>query len=112
MIRRLFLLAIATLSFSACSLETGKQWYKPGDNYTVAEFQRDETACTKNRVLDEWCARLDRNPAQIERTVGINASEVENSQAYLDAGATHLIVMTGHPFDLDPVRRLLDIARS
>ena len=55
---------------------------------------------------------LDRNPAQIERTVGINANEVENSQAYLDAGATHLIVMTGHPFDLDPVRRLLDIARS
>ena len=55
--------------------------------------------------------RLDRNPAQIERTVGINANEVENSQAYLDAGATHLIVMLGPPYDLDPVRRLLDIAR-
>jgi probable F420-dependent oxidoreductase len=66
----------------------------------------------KSRVLDEWCARLERNPAQIERTVGINAHEVDDWQAYLDAGATHLIVMVGEPFDLTPVRRLLDIARS
>jgi probable F420-dependent oxidoreductase len=66
----------------------------------------------KSRVLDEWCARLERNPTQIERTVGINAHEVDDWQSYLDAGATHLIVMTGAPFDLDPVRRLLDVARS
>jgi probable F420-dependent oxidoreductase len=75
-------------------------------------FGPPERFAEKNRVLNEWCARLDRNPAQIERTVGINANEVENSQAYLDAGATHLIVMTGPPYDLDPVRRLLEIARS
>jgi probable F420-dependent oxidoreductase len=75
-------------------------------------FGPPERFAEKNRVLNEWCARLDRNPAQIERTVGINANEVENSEAYLDAGATHLIVMTGPPFDLDPVRRLLEIARS
>ena len=74
-------------------------------------FGPPERFAEKNRVLNEWCARLDRNPAQIERTVGINANEVENSQAYLDAGATHLIVMLGPPYDLDPVRRLLDIAR-
>jgi probable F420-dependent oxidoreductase len=75
-------------------------------------FGPPENFAAKNRVLDEWCARLDRNPAQIERTVGINASEIDNWQAYLDAGATHLIVMTGPPFDLDPVHRLLDIARA
>ncbi len=66
----------------------------------------------KNRILDEWCAKLDRKPTQVERTVGINASEIGDWQAYLDAGAEHLIVMTGAPFDLDPVRRLLDFARS
>jgi probable F420-dependent oxidoreductase len=66
----------------------------------------------KNAVLNDWCARLDRNPASIERTVGIGAGEVDDWEAYLDAGATHLIVMTGDPFDLDPVRRLLDHARS
>jgi probable F420-dependent oxidoreductase len=75
-------------------------------------FGPPENFAAKNRVLDEWCARLDRNPAQIERTVGINANEVDNWQAYLDAGATHLIVMIGAPFDLDPVRRLVDIART
>jgi probable F420-dependent oxidoreductase len=75
-------------------------------------FGPPEHFAAKSRVLDEWCAKLDRNPAQIERTVGINASEIDNWQAYLDAGASHLIVMTGPPFDLDPVRRLVDIARS
>ncbi|HEY5013887.1 MAG TPA: LLM class F420-dependent oxidoreductase, partial [Acidimicrobiia bacterium] len=75
-------------------------------------FGPPEHFATKSRVLDEWCAKLDRNPAQIERTVGIGATEIDDWQAYLDAGASHLIVMTGPPFDLDPVRRLLDIARS
>ena len=34
-----------------------KQWLKPGQNYTVAEFRRDEVACTKDRKLDEECMR-------------------------------------------------------
>ncbi|MDQ1467721.1 MAG: hypothetical protein QOH10_2136 [Actinomycetota bacterium] len=75
-------------------------------------FGPPENYAAKNRVLDEWCRKLDRNPAQVERTVGINANEIDNWQAYLDAGASHLIVMLGPPFDLDPVRRLLDTARS
>jgi hypothetical protein len=33
-------------------------------------------------------------------------------EGYLEAGAEHLIVMTGPPFDLDPVRKLLEAARS
>ena len=75
-------------------------------------FGPPEHFAAKSKVLDEWCHKLDRNPAQIERTVGINASEIDNWQAYLDAGASHLIVMTGPPFDLDPVRRLFDSSRS
>jgi probable F420-dependent oxidoreductase len=75
-------------------------------------FGPPENFANKNRVLDEWCARRDRKPSQIERTVGINTTEIENWQAYLDAGANHLIVMTGPPFDLGPVERLLDAARS
>ena len=66
----------------------------------------------KNRTLDEWCARVERNPRQIERTVGIQATEIDDWQAYLDAGAEHFIVMIGPPFDLDPVRKLLEIARG
>ncbi|HEV8437919.1 MAG TPA: hypothetical protein VGT40_07480 [Methylomirabilota bacterium] len=55
--RRTLLLAFALLSLGACASEPDKQWYKAGGNYTVAEFQRDEVACTKNRVLDEACLK-------------------------------------------------------
>jgi probable F420-dependent oxidoreductase len=66
----------------------------------------------KNRVLDEWCARVGRNPRQIERTVAIHPREVDDWKAYLDAGADHLIVMSGTPFDLEPVARLLDAVNA
>jgi probable F420-dependent oxidoreductase len=75
-------------------------------------FGPPENYRKKSAVLDEWCARLDRNPRQIERTVGISAGEIESWRDYLDAGAEHLIVMTGPPFDLDPVRRLVEIAQE
>ena len=61
----------------------------------------------KSAVLDDWCTKLGRDPRQIERTVAVNAGEVGDWQAYLDAGAEHLILMTGPPFDLDPLRKLL-----
>lgn len=75
-------------------------------------FGPPENFAAKNKVLDEWCARLDRKPTQVERTVGINTTEVENWSAYLDAGAEHLIVMVGPDFDLAPVERLLRAARD
>jgi probable F420-dependent oxidoreductase len=75
-------------------------------------FGPPESYAHKNQVLDRWCGELGRDPAEIERTVGIDGSEVANAQAYLDAGATHLIVMLGHPYGLDAVARLLELARS
>ena len=61
----------------------------------------------KNVVLDEWCDNVGRDPAEIERTVSIRPNEVGAVDAYIDAGAQHVIVMLGSPYDLDPVRRLL-----
>jgi probable F420-dependent oxidoreductase len=61
----------------------------------------------KNDVLNDWCANVGRDPAEIERTVSIRPSEVGAVDAYLDAGAQHVIVMLDPPYDLDPVRRLL-----
>jgi probable F420-dependent oxidoreductase len=75
-------------------------------------FGPPEQYAHKNQVLDKWCAQLGRDRREIERTVGINGSEVDNWRAYLDAGAEHLIVMCGPPFDLEPVRRLLGVARG
>ena len=36
-----------------------KPWYKPNENYTTADFERDRTACTdkKTKVLDEDCMK-------------------------------------------------------
>jgi probable F420-dependent oxidoreductase len=75
-------------------------------------FGPPESYANKNAVLDHWCTEVGRDPNEIERTVGVGAHEVDNAEAFLDAGATHLIVMTGHPFDLAPVERLLALARA
>jgi len=75
-------------------------------------FGPPDNFARKNEILDEWCMRLDRKPGQIERTVAINTTEVDIWPEYLDAGADHMIVMTGSPFDLEPVERLLRASRE
>lgn len=61
----------------------------------------------KNEVLDDWCANVGRDPDDVERTVSIRPDEIDAIDAYVDAGAQHVILMLGSPYDLDPVRRLL-----
>ena len=75
-------------------------------------FDPPANFAAKNAVLDEWCEKLGRDPAEIERTVAINASEIDQVDEFLEAGATHLIVMTGTPFDLGPVENLLALAQG
>jgi hypothetical protein len=60
-------------------------------------------------VLDWWCAEIGRDPAEIERTVGIGADAIDSVDELLEAGATHLILMKGigGPFALDDLERLL-----
>lgn len=75
-------------------------------------FGPPEQYAAKNAVLDQWCTEVGRDPAAIERTVAINPNEVDSWEAYAEAGAQHLIVMTGDPFDLDAVARLRDAIPS
>ncbi len=74
-------------------------------------FGPPETYAAKNAILDGWCARIGRDPAEIERTILIEHDDLQ-VDAYLEAGAQHLIVELGTTgdslFDLDPVRELLD----
>jgi len=73
-------------------------------------FGPPDSYAHKNGVLDEWCAKVGRDPAQIERTIGMmSPDEVDQVDDYLAAGATHLIHGLGHPFDLTSVQRLLDL---
>jgi len=71
-------------------------------------FGPPESFGRKNAVLDEWCAKLGRGPAEIERTVAISPAEVDRLDEYAAAGAQHVIFMVGHPFDLAPVRAALE----
>jgi probable F420-dependent oxidoreductase len=57
----------------------------------------------KNNVIDQWCRKIGRDPKEIERTVAINPEDLKNANAYADAGADHLIVMSPSPFDLSEV---------
>jgi probable F420-dependent oxidoreductase len=75
-------------------------------------FGPPENFAHKSQVLDEWCAKIGRDPAEIDRTCMVDKDDVDNYQAFLDAGATHLIFGLDTPFDLKPVERLLEIARS
>lgn len=69
-------------------------------------FGPPDNFAAKNKVLDEWCDKVGRDPAEIERTVAIQPTEGDRWDAYAEAGARHLIVMTGDPFDLDTVATL------
>jgi probable F420-dependent oxidoreductase len=62
----------------------------------------------KNRILDEWCERAGRDPADIERSVLIDPEETRQLEEFLEAGAQHLIVGLGPPYDLTPVQHLLE----
>jgi hypothetical protein len=54
----LVLVIVASLIPVGCSSERDRQWYKPGANYTVTEFNRDRDECTpKKGDLDEQCMK-------------------------------------------------------
>jgi probable F420-dependent oxidoreductase len=70
-------------------------------------FGPPETFAHKNAVLNRWCDELGRDPLEIERTVGIGPDDVDQLDEFLAAGATHLIVMVGHPYELGAVEQLI-----
>jgi hypothetical protein len=66
----------------------------------------------KNRILTEWCEKVGRDPAEVERTVMIaNREAIARAGAYVEAGAQHILIGVSHPFDLDPVEELLAAAK-
>lgn len=70
-------------------------------------FGPPESFKHKNEVLDNWCQELGRDPQSIERSVSIRHNELDNLQAYVDAGATHLILGMDEPWDYAAVEQLV-----
>ena len=65
------------------------------------EYQR------KSRILDDWCAKVGRDPAEIERTINIRPDALGRLDDYEAVGVQHAILMVGHPYDLAPLRAAL-----
>ncbi|MFW6075359.1 MAG: LLM class F420-dependent oxidoreductase [Chloroflexota bacterium] len=63
-----------------------------------------------NRVLDDWCAKLGRDPREIERSaLLIRPHQAERADEYLEAGITHLVYSLRAPGnDFSPVESLLE----
>jgi probable F420-dependent oxidoreductase len=71
--------------------------FRPADHYRH-----------KNNVLNEWCEKVGRDPKEIERTCSINSGDVGHEEDFVAAGAEHLILSMGAPFDMEPLQRLVD----
>jgi len=70
-------------------------------------FGPAENVRHKNNVIDEWCAKIGRDPGEIERTVLLYPKDLEHASAFAEAGADHLIVMIASPFDLTEVKNFI-----
>jgi hypothetical protein len=67
-----------------------------------------EELARKNRILDEWCAKVGADPGEIERSAQIFGPQLDKLDEYLAAGITHLICDAGGPdYDLAPLRKLI-----
>lgn len=67
-------------------------------------FGDPEAAGKKSGILDDWCRRVGRDPAEIERSVSVRTFDPEVAEQYIDKGITHLIFGSGGPdYDLGPL---------
>ena len=66
----------------------------------------------KTAILNEWCARIGRNPAEIERTANVGGLSPGGIDEWLEAGAQHLVVRLAHPFDTKDLARFLKVRDS
>ena len=69
-------------------------------------FGDPDTYRHKIEVLNGWCKEVGRNPEEIEHAVGAPEDPAE-FDAYVAAGATHLVLGMGVPWNFDTVAKLV-----
>ncbi|NNF63657.1 MAG: LLM class F420-dependent oxidoreductase [Acidimicrobiia bacterium] len=77
-------------------------WHGFGDPSQIAH---------KSKVLDEWCAKVGRDPADIERSVGVQSISkgLEDADAYYDLGVREITIgLNGPDWPVDLVKPWLD----
>ena len=62
-----------------------------------------------NEQLTEWCTKVGRDPAAIDRSMSFpDSRNIDQADEYAAIGATHLLIgMDGPKYDLGPVRELI-----
>jgi len=48
-----------------------------------------ETLTRKSAILDDWCAKVGRDPAEIERSTGLKAETLRTAEDFVKIGVTH-----------------------
>jgi len=72
-------------------------------------FGPPDVFATKNKILDQHCADVGRDPKEIDRTVMImRPEELGQLDDFVAAGAQHIIMGVGWPFQLDGVKKMLE----
>ncbi len=67
-----------------------------------------EALARKNQILDDWCAKVGRDPREIERSAQIFGPQLDKLDDFLAAGISHFICdASGPDYDLGPLRKLL-----
>jgi probable F420-dependent oxidoreductase len=64
----------------------------------------------KSDILDDWCAKVGRDPSEIQRSTTIRrlTGETRDADAFLELGFTHFVVsVQGPDWDLAPLERAL-----
>ncbi len=62
----------------------------------------------KSQVLDGWCAKVGRDPGEIERSVMVSSAQAELGDDYVANGVTHLIARADGPeYDLGDLETLI-----
>lgn len=67
-----------------------------------------EAVRRKNELLNHYCQEINRNPAEIERSVVIlDKDPRQRLSAFVEAGMTHLILGTGEPWNFAGLEKLV-----
>ena len=56
-----------------------------------------DAAGRKSAILDEWCQRLGRDPAEIERAATVRTFDQAQAEHFVEKGFTHLLTSASRP---------------
>lgn len=69
-------------------------------------FGSTETFAQKTKVLDKWCEKVGRDPADVDRSIGVSAGSVHLGDEYVALGADEITIgISGPDLDLSPVAK-------